>query len=234
MLPVAILAGGLAKRLRPITNTVPKAIVEISGKPFIFHQLSYLRKQGIKKVVICTGYLGKMIEDQVGNGSRFDMKVFYSSDGSKLLGTGGAIKKALPILGNKFFILYGDTFLPIRFNFVEQEYLSNNLLALMTVLKNNSKWDKSNVLFKNNKLIQYNKKKPSNNMKYIDYGLSAVSAKIFDSYSNQSFFDLSEVFEKLSLNNQLGGFRVYKRFYEIGNPRGFIETEKYLLKLKNQ
>lgn len=234
MLTIAILAGGLAKRLRPITNTIPKAMIKIAGKPFIFHQLSFLRKQGIKKVVICTGYLGEIIKNQVGDGSKFDMEIFYSSDGSKLLGTGGAIKKALPILGDKFFILYGDTFLPIKFDSIEQKFLSNNLLALMTVLKNNGQWDKSNVLFKDDRLIQYDKKKPNDDMNYIDYGLSVLSADIFDNYSDQSFFDLSDVFESLSLNNKLIGHRVYKRFYEIGNPKGFIETEKYLLKREKQ
>ena len=174
-----------------------------------------------------------MIKDIVGDGSKFDLKIYYSSDGLKLLGTGGAIKKALPILGENFLILYGDTFLPIRFDIFEQEYLSNNLLSLMAVLKNNDRWDKSNVLFKKNKLIEYSKDKPKKDMKYIDYGLSAVSAKIFDSYSNKSFFDLSMVFEKLSLNNHLVGFKVNKRFYDIGNQRAFIETEKYLLKQKN-
>jgi hypothetical protein len=229
MLPVAILAGGLATRLYPITLTIPKSLVKVAGKPFIFYQLKYLRQQGIKKVVLCTGHLGEMIKSYVGDGSKFDLKILYSLDGNKLLGTGGAIKKALPLLGDKFFVLYGDTFLPIKFDLIEKDFLSSNKLCLITVLKNNDKWDKSNIFFENNLLIKYNKKNPSIKMEYIDYGLSAVSASIFDSYSNGIFFDLSNVYETLSTKKQLKGFEVYERFYEIGTPNSLLETEKYLL-----
>jgi len=229
MLPVAILAGGLATRLYPITLTIPKSLVKVAGKPFIFYQLKYLRQQGIKKVDLCTGHLGEMIKSYVGDGSKFDLKILYSLDGNKLLGTGGAIKKALPLLGDKFFVLYGDTFLPIKFDLIEKDFLSSNKLCLITVLKNNDKWDKSNIFFENNLLIKYNKKNPSIKMEYIDYGLSAVSASIFDSYSNGIFFDLSNVYETLSTKKQLKGFEVYERFYEIGTPNSLLETEKYLL-----
>ena len=111
MLPVIILAGGLAKRLRPLKKKIPKALIKISGKPFIYHQLNYLRKQGVKRVIICVGYLGDMIKNSVGNGEKFDIKVSYSEDWPELLGTGGAIKKALPLIRDKFFILYGDSLL---------------------------------------------------------------------------------------------------------------------------
>ena len=110
MLPVAILVGGLATRLHPTTLTIPKSLIKVAGKPFIFHQLKNLREQGITDIVLCTGHLGEMIKSYVGDGSKFDLKILYSSDGNKLLGTGGAIKKALPLLGDKFFVLYGDTF----------------------------------------------------------------------------------------------------------------------------
>jgi MurNAc alpha-1-phosphate uridylyltransferase len=231
MLPVAILAGGLATRLQPITLTIPKSLVKVAGKPFIFYQLKYLRQQGIKKIVLCTGHLGEMIKSYVGDGSRFDLKILYSSDGNKLLGTGGAIKKALPLLSDKFFVLYGDTFLPIKFNNVEKAFLSCKKLCLMTILKNQGKWDKSNVFLKKNLLIKYNKKTPSAKMKYIDYGLSILSEGIFDAYSNKKRFDLSSVFEALSLKRQIKGFEVYERFYEIGTLKSIKETEKYLNKL---
>ena len=231
MLPVAILAGGLATRLHPTTLTIPKSLIKVAGKPFIFYQLKYLRQKGVKKVVLCTGYLGEMIKSYVGDGSKFDLKISYSSDGDKLLGTGGAIKKALPLLSDKFFVLYGDTFLPIKFNNVEKAFLTCNKLCLMTIIKNEGKWDKSNVFLKKNLLIKYNKKNPSSKMKYIDYGLSILNSKIFSTYSNKKKFDLSDVFEALSFNNQLQGFEVYKRFYEIGNHNSIKETKKYFNKL---
>jgi NDP-sugar pyrophosphorylase family protein len=229
MLPVAILAGGLASRLLPITKTIPKALIKVSGQPFIFYQLAYLRKQGIKKIILCIGHLGEMIKSYVGDGSRFDLKILYSSDENRLLGTGGAIKKALSILDDEFFVLYGDTFLPIKFDVVEKAFLSSNKLCLMTILRNDNKWDRSNVIFRNNRFIEYNKQNPSTEMRYIDYGLSVVSASIFDSYSNEAFFDLSSVYESLSTKKQLEGFEVYERFYEIGTPNSLAETEKYLL-----
>ena len=135
MSPVVILVGGLAKRLNPISRNTPKAMVEVLGKPFIFHQLLHLRNQNIKKVVLCIGHLGDIIKSAVGDGSKLDLDISYSTDGDNPLGTGGAIKKALPLLGDNFFVLYGDTYLPIRFDKVQEAYMSKNFLSLMTVFK---------------------------------------------------------------------------------------------------
>jgi NDP-sugar pyrophosphorylase family protein len=231
MLTVAILAGGKGTRLLSIAKTQPKALIKILGKPFIFYQLHYLQKQGIKKIVICTGHMGEMIQSAVGDGSKFNLKISYSSDGSKLLGTGGAIKKALPKLGDEFFILYGDTFLPINFNLVQEAYFSDNYPLLMTVLKNNSRWDRSNVLLKENNLVKYNKQKSTNSMHYIDYGLSVISADIFKNYNQNSYIDLSEIYEELSKYNKIKALEVFERFYEIGTPKSLLETEGYFLKL---
>jgi len=231
MLTVAILAGGKGTRLLSIAKTQPKALIKVLGKPFIFYQLYYLQKQGIKKVVICIGHMGEMIQSAVGDGSKFNLKISYSSDGSKLLGTGGAIKKALPRLGDEFFILYGDTFLPINFNLVQEAYFSDNYPLLMTVLKNNGRWDRSNVLLKKNNLVDYNKQKSTNSMHYIDYGLSIISADIFKNYDQNSYIDLSEIYEELSKYNKIKALEVFERFYEIGTPKSLLETEKYFLKL---
>lgn len=232
MLPVAILAGGLATRLHPITETTPKSLVEVAGKPFIVRQLSYLRYQGVRRVVLCIGYLGDIIEDVVGNGSQFGMEVSYSSDGPVLLGTGGAIKKALPMLGDEFFILYGDSFLPIDFRVVEQAYWTSGLSALMTVLNNGDQWDKSNVLFSNGKLLEYNKNASHSDMTYIDYGLGVISARALKTYPAALPFDLADVYRTLSMQGQLAGLEVHERFYEIGSPRGLEETEAYFLTKK--
>jgi NDP-sugar pyrophosphorylase family protein len=229
MLPVAILAGGLATRLRPITATIPKALVDVAGQPFICRQFDYLHGQGVRRVVLCIGYMGEMIEAVVGNGSQFGVDVSYSPDGPVLLGTGGAIKKALPMLGDQFFVLYGDSFLPVDFGAVEQAYLGSGLDALMTVLKNGDQWDKSNVLFSNGKLLEYNKRAPRPDMTYIDYGLGVVSARVLDAYPAALPFDLADVYQALSMQGQLAGFEVHERFYEIGSHRGLKETEAYFL-----
>jgi len=229
MLPVAILAGGLATRLRPITETIPKALVDVAGKPFIDRQLDYLHGQGVRRVVLCIGYLGEMIEAVVGNGARFGLEVTYAPDGPSLLGTGGALKKALPMLGDQFFVLYGDSFLPVDFHAVEQAYFASGLDALMTVLKNGDQWDKSNVLFSNGKLLEYNKRAPRPGMTYIDYGLGVVSAGVLDAYPAALPFDLADVYQALSMQGQLAGLEVHERFYEIGSHRGLKETEAYFL-----
>ena len=158
MYTVAILAGGLASRMLPLTEKMPKSLLSVNGKPFIHWQLDYLSKQGIDKVVICTGFLGEQIEDSVGDGKKFGLEVGYSNDGPSLLGTGGSLKQALPYLGEHFFVLYGDSFLPINFHAVQLFYESIGESALMTVFKNNGQWDKSNVHYEKDQIILYNKK----------------------------------------------------------------------------
>jgi MurNAc alpha-1-phosphate uridylyltransferase len=229
MFPVAILAGGLATRLRPITETIPKALVEVAGRPFIFWQLEYLRCQGVRSVVLCVGYLGEMIEALVGNGERFGLEVSYSIDGPTLLGTGGALKKALPLLGQQFFVLYGDSFLPVDFAPIEKAFSESSKAALMTVFENGDRWDKSNVLIQNGELVEYNKNQPRPEMKYIDYGLVLLSKQVLEKYSADQAFDLAEVYHSLSLEAKLAYYEVHERFYEIGSHSGLKETETYFL-----
>jgi N-acetyl-alpha-D-muramate 1-phosphate uridylyltransferase len=228
MLPVAILAGGLATRLRPITETIPKALVDVAGRPFIEWQLDYLYQEGIRHVVLCISYLGEQIEEVIGDGLRFGLRVDYSYDGDRLLGTGGALRKALPMLGDAFFVFYGDSYLPIRFADVEESFLIQNQPALMTVLENGDRWDRSNVLFSDGKLVEYNKHSPTKDMDYIDYGLGVLSADVLLAYPEDQPFDLAEVYQKLSLDGRLAGYEVFERFYEIGSLEGLKETEEYL------
>jgi len=227
MLPVAILAGGLATRLRPITETIPKALVDVAGTPFICRQLDYLRQQGVTRVVLCVGYLGELIEAVVGNGERFGLEVLYSFDGPVLLGTGGALKQALPLLGERFFVLYGDSFLPVEFAPVKDSFLQSGKSALMTILQNANRWDKSNVLFRDGELIEYNKQSPRPEMAFIDYGLGVLSSRVLAAYPSQQVFDLAQVYHALSLEGQLAGYEVHERFYEIGSHSGLKEAEEY-------
>ena len=228
-LPVAILAGGLATRLRPITENIPKSLVEVAGAPFICHQLKYLERQGIKKVTLCLGYLGEMVQSVIGDGQKFNIDITYSFDGNSLLGTGGAIKKALPLLSDTFFVLYGDTFLPIEFSKVEEKFFESPKSSLMTIFENSNQWDKSNVSYIGGNLIKYNKHFPSTNMTYIDYGLGVLSKTAFDVYDADQCFDLSEIYEKLCHKSDLEGYTVAHRFYEIGSHQGLEETAKFLL-----
>jgi len=234
MYTVAILAGGLATRLGSLTQSIPKSLIEIAGKPFITHQLDCLREQGIRSVVICIGHLGGMIEEVIGNGLNWDIDVKYSIDGPELLGTGGAIKKALPMLGDDFFILYGDSYLPVSFNDVKNAYKLSQKKGLMTVLKNENKWDRSNVEFVNGQIIKYNKFASNARMNYIDYGLGLLSASTMESYAIEGPFDLSDVYDFLSVSGNLAGYEVFDRFYEIGSPQGIIDTQNYIQKIKEK
>ena len=234
MLPVVILAGGLATRLRPITESIPKSLVDVAGEPFVCRQLRYLKSQGVTTIVMCIGYLGEMIIELVGNGQSFGLKVLYSLDGAKLLGTGGAIKRAVKEfpkeLDQAFFVLYGDSFLPIEFESVEQKFYASNKPALMTVMKNFNQWDKSNVLFDEMNLVEYNKFQPKAEMSHIDYGLSILKASVLNNYLLGESFDLALVFQELSVHEHLVGFEVFERFYEIGSHTGLVETIEYFLK----
>ena len=228
-LPVAILAGGLGTRLGKKALNKAKVLIDVAGKPFISRQLNYLSDQGIKDIVICVGHLGNQIKNYIGNGSKYNLNVSYSDDSDRLLGTGGSIKKACQILGEHFFILYGDSFLPVNFSLVEKAYFQEKKPALMTVLKNKGRWDKSNAYFKD-KCVKYNKKKPQKNMDYIDYGLNIVRNSIFSDFPSNEVFDLADVFENLSNKSLLAGFEIYDRFYEIGSINGLNDTIEFFKK----
>jgi NDP-sugar pyrophosphorylase family protein len=234
LLPVVILAGGLSTRLRPLTDKVPKALVEVAGEPFVCRQLKHLKSQGVETVVMCIGYLGEMIRVVVGDGQNFGLKVLYSPDGQKLLGTGGAVKQAIgkypEVLGDAFFVLYGDSYLPIEFGPVQNAFIKSNRQALMAVLKNQNQWDHSNVLYDGKFLIEYNKSNPRSEMQHIDYGLSILSSGVLDIYISGEVFDLAQVFQRLSIVGELTGFEVFDRFYEIGSYKGLEEAEEYFLK----
>jgi MurNAc alpha-1-phosphate uridylyltransferase len=228
MLPVAILAGGLATRLRPMTDRVPKALLSIAGQPFIFHQLRLLKNQGVDRVVLCVGHLGEQVKAQVGDGRNLGLIIQYSFDGIELLGTGGALKKALPLLGDDFFVLNGDSYLPCSFARIQSAYESARRPALMTVLRNDCRWDKSNILFKNGELIEYDKESARLDMRHIDFGLSVLSKHVFSRYGDSTAIDLADICRDLAQAGQMAAVEVSERFYEIGSPQGIRDTEEFL------
>jgi NDP-sugar pyrophosphorylase family protein len=228
MLPVIILAGGLATRLYPLTKKIPKSLIVIAGRPFIDHQLALLKEKGVTKVVLCVGKFGGMIEAHVNDGSRFGLEVRYSYDGDFLLGTGGAIKKATGILPDAFMILYGDSYLDIDFRPVVKQFSSGKYLALMTVYRNRNTFDTSNIIMKEGKIVRYDKKSRDPAMEYIDYGLILIRKRVFDGYPPNKPFDLALVLSRLVDTGQVLGYEVTKRFYQIGSPSGIKEAEEYI------
>lgn len=226
-LPLAILAGGVATRLRPITETVPKSLVQVAGRPFIERQLEWLRKEGVERIVLCVGYLGERIEEVVGHGRQFGLEVAYSYDGDKLLGTGGALRRAMPLLGEAFFVLYGDSFLTCRLASVEAAFFEAGKPAMMTVFENDGRWDTSNVIFRGGEIILHDKNNLSAEMRHIDYGLGVLTAPVLQRYSEGEIFDLAAVYTELSKRGELAGFEVKERFYEIGSLTGLKETDEF-------
>ncbi len=225
---MAILAGGLATRLRPLTENIPKSLVEVAGRPFIVHQLELLRDHGIERVVLCLGHLGEMVQETLGDGRAFGLQVDYSFDGDRQLGTGGALKQALPLLGDAFFVLYGDSYLEVDYQAVGTAFRKAGKLGLMTVLHNLGKWDRSNVLLRDGQIACYDKHRPTPEMEHIDYGLGVLSEEALRAVPDGTVYDLASVYESLVARGELAGFEVTRRFYEIGSIPGLEETREYL------
>jgi NDP-sugar pyrophosphorylase family protein len=227
-LPVAILAGGLATRLRPMTEKIPKLLVEVAGEPFFTHQIRLLKASGITRVVLCVGYLGEMIRETYGDGSSFGIQIEYSFDGPKLLGTAGALIRALPMLGEAFYVLYGDSYLPIDYRAAGGAFSSCGKQGLMTVFENHERYDASNVWFADGEIKIYDKRAKLPQMHHIDYGLGLFRASAFDGFPRDEAVDLADVQKSLVARRQLAGFEVFQRFYEIGSPAGLAELNEFL------
>ena len=227
-LPVALLAGGLATRLRPITAKIPKLLVEVAGEPFFSHQLKLLKAAGLTRIVLCVGYLGEQIVDLYKDGSAYGVDIKYSFDGAKLLGTAGALIQAMPLLGDSFYVLYGDSYLPIDYRKIGDHFLASGKKGLMTVFENKGLYDSSNVWFQNGEIKVYDKKVKLPEMKHIDYGLGLFKASAFESYSKTEVVDLAEVQKSLVSQKELCGYEMRERFYEIGSPEGLAELNTLL------
>jgi NDP-sugar pyrophosphorylase family protein len=225
MLPIAILAGGLATRLGPLTQKIPKSLIPIASEPFLAHQLRLLQKNGIQHVILCVGHLGEMIEQAIGDGAAFGLTIEYSYDGPTLLGTAGAIRTALPKLGESFFVVYGDSYLPCDYPAIAQEFARSKKQGLMTVFRNEGQWDTSNVEFEHNQILAYSKTNRTPRMHYIDYGLGAFHAGAF---TRSQATDLADVYSDLLQTGDLATAEVHQRFYEIGSLAGIKEMETFL------
>jgi N-acetyl-alpha-D-muramate 1-phosphate uridylyltransferase len=233
-IPVAILAGGLATRLRPLTARVPKVLLPVAGRPFLTHQLELLRAQGLRRVVLCLGHLGGMVVQAYGDGQAHGVQMDYSFDGPVLLGTGGALKQALPKLGDPFFVLYGDSYLTAPFRPIADYFLQCGKRGLMTVYRNEGLYDTSNVVFRDGTIVTYDKKLRLPEMRHIDYGLSLFRPSVFEEYPAGEKFDLADVMQRLVGQGDLAGYEVPERFYEIGSTAGLAELEARLGKGKRE
>ncbi len=227
---IVILAGGLGTRLKAVAGNLPKALVPVAGRPFVEHQLELVRKQGLREVLFCVGYGGGQIEKHVGDGTAFALKVSYSKEApDKLLGTGGALVNAFPLLQDSFMVLYGDSYLPTDYARIARFFEERNPAALMCVYRNEDKWDKSNVKIEGQSVVFYSKKSAGEKPDYIDYGLSLFKKSVIEGYLKRPLpIDLAQIQADLVARRQMAAFEVRERFYEIGKPAGLAELEEYL------
>ena len=223
---ICILAGGLGTRLGEHVRDTPKPLLEVAGEPFLVHQLRLLKAHGAQRVVLCVGYLGELIEERIG-GERFGIRIDYSYDAPQLDGTLGAIRRALPLLTDRFLVLYGDTYLRIDYRAAAAGWAHSGLPAMMTVLRNEGRWDVSNVEFDGDRVLVYDKQSPSSAMEWIDYGLGGLEASIIDA-AGDSVADLSRLYHELARRRLLFGYAATERFYEIGTPESLADTSAFL------
>ena len=226
--PVAILAGGLATRLRPVTEKTPKALLNVAGEPFLVHQVRLLHSHGLQKMVLCVGYLGEMIKAKLGDGSNLGVQIAYSFDGATLQGTGGALKRALPMLGERFLVIYGDSYMPVDYSAIVDAFVLSGKPALMTVLENAGRWDSSNLCFEAGEIRRYDKKRRPPEMRHIDYGVAVLNSAVFAPYPDNVPFDLADVYSRLVSEKQIAAYEVKQRFYEIGSREGLAELDSLL------
>jgi MurNAc alpha-1-phosphate uridylyltransferase len=223
---VCILAGGLGTRLGARVADTPKPLLEVAGEPFLLHQLRLLASNGATRVVLCVGYRGEQIEAAIG-GERFGLGVEYSYDAPGLDGTLGAIRRALPLLGDRFLVLYGDAYLRIDYRAAAEAWRASGCPAFMAVFRNEGRWDTSNVLYENGRVVAYDKVTPTPQMKWIDYGLGGLEASAL-SVADEEERDLASLYRQLAERGELFGFEANERFYEIGTPEGLAKTDDFL------
>lgn len=224
--PVCILAGGLGTRLGSHVREVPKPLLEVAGEPFLAHQLRLLAAHGARDVVICVGYRGELVESRIG-ASRFGLRIRYSFDAPELDGTLGALRRARPLLGERFLVLYGDTYLRIDYRALAQAWRASGLPAVMAVLRNEGRWDVSNAVYRDGRVVSYDKHTPLPGMEWIDYGLGGLEATVLERVPS-SERDLANLYGSLAETGELLGVEARERFYEIGTPGALAETDAFL------
>jgi N-acetyl-alpha-D-muramate 1-phosphate uridylyltransferase len=227
MYPVVILAGGLGTRVTALTGgLVPKALLSVAGRPFIDRKIEELAAAGVTEVFLLIGHNAASIEDHFG-ASPATIDVHLIADGERLLGTAGAIRAALDRLPPVFWVTYGDTFLDAPMAQIEQSFVNSDALAVMTVLKNEDRWQTSNVSVEDGEVTVYDKTASPGSHCYIDYGLILFRAKCFATLASGDVCDLSTVLRALIANRALSAAEVTVPFRDIGTPEALAETSEF-------
>lgn len=223
---VVVLAGGLATRMLPRTETVPKALLEVAGRPFVDWQLELLARSGCDEVVFCIAHLGEQIRAHVGDGRRFGVTVTYVVD--ELLGTAGALRAAMPHLADVFLVTYGDSYLP--FDYGEPVRIlraHDDCDGVLAIYNNAGKYEISNVATDGTWVLRYDKRVRDPSFDHVDYGAMALRREVVAGLPPGKL-GLDGVQTDLAARHRLRACVARERFYEIGSPGGLAELDAYL------
>ena len=233
MYSIMILCAGLATRLYPITSYIPKYLYPINGMPFVDYQLKLLKQSGFDHVVLCIGKFGGIIREYVSHGGQWGLSVEYSYIDINNEGTANAIKKTRRYVDDSFFVMYGDSYLPVNYKKIQQKYESSKTKGLMAIYNNHDEQlHKNNVYYKKKSIIRYSKTEDILPMNYIDYGISVFNKNTLDRIDDSCYTDLSVVHNNLIAEGQLSPFIIKSRFYEVGSLRGIQDFTKYVIRKK--
>jgi N-acetyl-alpha-D-muramate 1-phosphate uridylyltransferase len=228
MLLVAILCGGKATRIAHLARGISKTLIPLAGEPFLAYQLRWLRNEGASDVVLLTGQNFDAIRACAGDGRSFGLSIRYSEDGPLPLGTAGAVRNALPLLGDRFLTVYGDALPQVRLEAVGAA-LAPPFEGVMTVFRNQDQGHPSNAAIDGERVAAYDKGVAPGTMTHMDYGVNAFRAESFVEVPQDRCADLAEVHRAMVARGTLRAFPVYERWYEIGSPDGLAETEQFIV-----
>ena len=225
---VAVLCGGLATRLGPLSRSTPKSMLAINGRPFMEHQFKLLSGNGIRDIVLCVGHFHEQIMDYFGDGSRFGVNIKYSVDGDTLLGTGGALRRAYPLLDDEFSVMYGDSYLMLPYENIWRAYRESGKPGLMVVYRNDNRYDRSNLIVRDRRVVLYDPKHERDDLVFIDEGLTVLKKSVLQSIPENTPFGLGSLFSEMARRGDLASFETSQRFYEIGSVNGLEELKTVL------
>jgi NDP-sugar pyrophosphorylase family protein len=227
-LQAAILVGGLGTRLGSLTQTIPKSMVPVNGKPFLEHQVGLLKRSGIDDFVLCVGYLGDKVEGYFGDGGSWGVRVRYSYDWPRLLGAAGALKGAEPLLEDCFFVTYGDAYLRADYRGIMKALVDSGGLGVMAVYENHNRFGPSDVVVKEGHVVLYDKRGRGAGMEWVNFGVSALRKGALALLPPGKECGEEEFYGELIKRDELLAFPVKGRFYEIGTPGALEEFERFI------
>ena len=226
-----LLAGGLATRMRPFTDKIPKSMLVVAGRPFVDWQLEKLGACGFDDVIMCIGHLGAQLREHVGDGARYGLRVRYSDEGEHQLGTAGAVRLALAVLDPMFLVTYGDSYLPFDYAGPLASLAAHaDCDGVMSVYKNDGKWDASNVIADEAWVVAYEKGVKDPRFDHIDYGAIALRRDVIAALPADTPSGLESIQRALAEKKRLRAFAAHDRFFEIGSPEGLVTLAEHLRK----